>query len=49
MSPSERLAALHGLNLRERQAEARSRALTIEGVAFALILATLAIAYGVLK
>jgi hypothetical protein len=49
MSPSDRLIALHSLNLRERAEETRRSAMLIEAVAFALILAIVALTYGVLS
>ena len=49
MTPSERLYALHGLNLRERAEESRRRALLTEAIAFALIFAIVALTYGVLS
>lgn len=48
MTPSERLHALHGLNLKERSEESRRTALLTEGVAYALIFAIVALTYGVL-
>jgi len=49
MTPSERLQALHGLNLRERAEESSRRALAVEAVAFAFILAIVVLTYGVLS
>ncbi len=49
MTPSERLIALHGLNLRERKQESERSALFVEAVAFAFIFAIVALTYGVLS
>lgn len=49
MSPAERIAHLHGLNLKDRQREAHRTALLSEAVAFSIIFAIVALAYFALK